>query len=401
MLRPESRATTILLAMLTGIPPFATSIFLPSMPDISRDLAASPAEVQLTITSYLVGLAVGQIFYGPVTDRYGRRPVMLVAMLIFSAATALCAAAPSIEILMAGRALQAVGGAGAIVVTRAIVRDTHDGPRAARELAVMASFMSVAPIVAPVLGGFLQTLFGWRSTFVVLLAVGLLLIAAFWLLLSETLKQRVQEPLSLGAVFSTFGVFLRSSAYLANVALGAFTFAGAYAWLSGSSFVLQDIYHYSPVQFSVVFALSSVGFLAGNALAARIVMQRGLDFTIIAGCWAIAAASLALLLAMATGYNSVPVFTALAVVYLAGQGLVMPQTMAAALMAFPRNAGAASSLAGFIQQGCGGVAAAVIGAFMGLSEWPVVWGMVSMGFLVFVLGLATRRIRVPPRPAGG
>ncbi|HWL05104.1 MAG TPA: multidrug effflux MFS transporter [Xanthobacteraceae bacterium] len=398
MLRPESRATTILLAMLTGVPPFATSMFMPSLPDISRSLSASPAEVQLSITAYLVGLAIGQIFYGPFADKYGRKLVMLVAMAIFSLATLLCALAPNIEILMLGRALQAVGGAGAIVITRAMVRDTHDGVLAARELALMASFMSISPIVAPILGGVLQTASGWRSTFVVLLIFGLLLTAAFWLLLGETLKHRTQEPLSFGSVFRTFGTFLRSPMYLANIALGAGAFAGGYAWLSGSSFILQDLHHLTPLQFSLVFAISSVGFLIGNTLAARFVMRRGIGFTVLAGCSAIGLASAMLLAAMTLGYNSVTVLTACAVVYLAGQGLVMPQTMAASLMAFPRAAGAASSLAGFIQQGCGGISAAVVGYYMGQSEWPVVWGMVLMGAFVVVVGFATHRMRTP-KPA--
>ncbi len=393
ILRPDSRAMTVLLAVLNGIAPFSTSVFMPSLPDIARDLQVTPAQVQLSITAYLFGLASGQIFYGTISDRYGRKPVMMVALLIFCGATIVCGLAQSIEVLILGRALQAIGGAGVIVIVRAIIRDVHEGARAARELAIMGAILSLSPIMAPILGGFLQVWFGWRSTFIALLVVGVVFVIAAWFLLVETLRQQATDPLSLSGTFSTFGMLLRDPNYTSNVALGAGAFAGGYAWLSGSAFVLQDLHHLSPVEFAVVFAISSIGFLIGNTLAARLSMRRGLNFTISIGAGALLFASVFLVAAMALGFNSVPMLTFPNIIFLSGMGLVMPQSMASAMMKFRRHAGAASSLAGFIQQGAGGISAAVVGYFMGATEWPVVWGVASMGFFVFALWLLSSGIR--------
>src|SRR4051794_21212286 len=163
MLRPGSFALTLLLAMLSGLGPLSVDMYLASLPDIGRLLHASVAEVQLTISFYLVGYAVAQIFYGPLSDRHGRRPVLLTALGLYLLATLACALAFSIETLIAARILQAVGGSGAIVLARTVVRDMYEGTRVAREMSRVAAIMALAPLVAPLAGGVLQTAFGWRS----------------------------------------------------------------------------------------------------------------------------------------------------------------------------------------------------------------------------------------------
>ena len=173
MLRPDTLALTALLALITALGPVSTDMYLPSLPDIGRVLSASPAEVQLTLSAYLAGFALGQIGYGPLSDHYGRKPVLLIALALFCAGNVVCAAAPRIEVLIAARALQAMGGSGAIVVARAIVRDLYSGPRAGRELSLMGSIMALAPIAAPLIGGVLQTAFGWRANLVVARATSL------------------------------------------------------------------------------------------------------------------------------------------------------------------------------------------------------------------------------------
>ena len=160
MLRPGTFALTLLLSFLTALGPLSMDMYLPSLPDIGRTLQVPVLQVQLTISSYLFGFAVGQIFYGPVSDRLGRRPVLLAALVVYALATVGCAAAQSINALIALRFLQALGGAGAIVLARAVVRDLYSGVRAGRELSLMGAITGVAPIVAPVVGGVLQTFFG-------------------------------------------------------------------------------------------------------------------------------------------------------------------------------------------------------------------------------------------------
>ncbi|MCC7495917.1 MAG: MFS transporter, partial [Fimbriimonadaceae bacterium] len=173
MLRPDTFALTALLAVLTMIGPLAVDLYLPALPEIGRELGAPVASVQLTISSYLIGFAVGQIAYGPISDIHGRRRILLIALAIFCVATLLCAYAPTIELLIAARTCQAIGASGAIVLARAVVRDLYSGARAGRELSVMGMIMALAPAIAPTIGGVVQAAFGWRACFLSVLAAGL------------------------------------------------------------------------------------------------------------------------------------------------------------------------------------------------------------------------------------
>ena len=194
MLRPGTFALTALLAGVSAIGPLTTDMYLPSLPDIARLLGASTAQVQLTISSYLIGFAVGQIVYGPVSDRHGRKPVLLGAVALYCAASLACALSTSIAMLIAARFAQALGGCGGVVLARAVVRDLYSGHRAGRELSVIGAVMALAPVLAPVAGGALQTGFGWRSVFFALVAVAVAGAAVIATLMPETLSARAAEP---------------------------------------------------------------------------------------------------------------------------------------------------------------------------------------------------------------
>src|SRR6202051_3359328 len=200
MLRPGTFSLTLLLSLLTALGPMSMDMYLPSLPAIGQALGAPAAQVQLTISSYLFGFATGQIIYGPVSDRYGRRPVLLAALTLNAVASIGCAMTQSIEALTVMRFVQALGGAGAIVLARAVVRDLYSGVRAGRELSLMGSVTAFAPIVAPVIGGVLQTMFGWRATFYVLVVFAMFAGSAAALLLPETLRQRAAGPFSLAVM---------------------------------------------------------------------------------------------------------------------------------------------------------------------------------------------------------
>jgi DHA1 family bicyclomycin/chloramphenicol resistance-like MFS transporter len=393
MLRPDTFALTALLAAMTAIGPLSTDMYLPSLPDIARHLSASTAQVQLTISSYLVGFAVGQIVYGPVSDRHGRKPVLLAALGLFSGATLVCALSTSIDMLIAARFVQALGGSGCIMVARAIVRDLYSGNRAGRELSVMGSVMALAPVIAPVAGGVLQTGFGWRSIFVALVVVGIVGISTIWLLLPETLTRRASEPVSPASMLRSYGIVSRNPAYLAYMGLATGSYAGLFAWISGASFVLQNLYGLSPLYFGVAFALSTVGYLTGTNLAARLVMRLGLDRTIGFGCCALAVGGLGTIASVAFGLTSAFALIVPMAVYLAGLGMVLPQSIAGAMTPFPERAGAASALFGFIQQSVAAICGAVVGALLSHSAWPVAGAVAFMGVATLSLWIATRGIR--------
>jgi len=393
MLRPGTFALTALLAGLSAVGPLTTDMYLPSLPDIARLLGASSAQVQLTISAYLIGFAAGQIIYGPVSDRHGRKPVLIGAIALYCAASLACALSTSIEMLIVARAFQALGGSGGIVLTRAIVRDIYSGAHAGRELSVIGSVMALAPVLAPVLGGLIQTAFGWRMTFLALVGAGFAGAAVVWALLPETLNTRATEPVSLPSMLRSYRIVGRNRAYLAYLSITAASYAGLFAWISGSAFVLQDLYGLAPFDFGVAFALGSVGYMAGSAIAARLVIRIGLDGVLGLGGCACAAGGLAMVAAVAFGLMSSMSLVLPMAVYLAGLGMVLPQGIAGAMTPFPERAGAASSLFGFLQQTAAAVCGAAVGWFLGQSAWPLALGVATMGFATLGLWLATRGLR--------
>src|SRR4051812_5228526 len=210
----------------------------------------------------------------------------------------------TIEMLIAARALQALGGCGGVVLTRAIVRDLYSGTRAGRELSLMSMVMALAPVIAPLIGGGLQTLFGWRANFVALTASGFAIAAVIWWLLPETLERRAAAPVSAGSMLRSFYGLLGDGAFVAHTGLAVLVFAGLFAWISGSSFVLQDLYHLSSLAFGIAFAIASIGFMTGSAIASRFVGRLGLDRIIGIGAAAQAIGGLLMVGSLAFGLRS-------------------------------------------------------------------------------------------------
>jgi DHA1 family bicyclomycin/chloramphenicol resistance-like MFS transporter len=397
MLRPDTIALTLLLSLLTGLGPLSMDMYLPSLPDIGHALHAPTAEVQLTISSYLFGFAAGQLVYGPISDRFGRKPVMLVALGLFGVASIVCAISQSIETLIAVRFVQALGGAGSIVLARAVVRDLYSGVRAGHQLSLMGSITAFAPIVAPVIGGFLQTAFGWRASFILLIIFAMVSATAAFRYLPETLRQRTPGPFSLATMAGLYRSVLVHRGFLANLGILTTTFVGLLAWVSSASIVMQGIYGLSPLVFGATYAVGAGGYMLGTSIAARIVMRLGLDRTIGIGVVALAAGGVMMAVVVALGLTHVEWLVGSMTIYLAGMGLVLPQTMAGALTPFPDRAGTASSLMGFAQQSSAAIAAAAIGRYLGLSAWPVAGTVATMGCLALLIWALTRGVRTAER----
>jgi len=393
MLRPGSFALTLLLASLTAIGPLSTDMYVPSLPAIGSALHASTEQVQLTISSYLLGFAAGQILYGPVSDRFGRKPVIMTALVLYGLGSIVCATTQSIEMLAAVRFVQALGGAGAIVLARAVVRDLYSGVRAGRELSLMGSIQALAPILAPVIGGGLQTVFGWRASFILLVIFALTVGTATARLLPETLRKPTPGPFSLAAMGRLFGSVLVHRSFLAHLGIVITTFVGLYAWVSGSSIVIQGIYGLSPLAFGATYAIGSSGYLLGTNIAVRVVMRHGLDRMIGIGTALMAAGGLMMVAVVTLGLANVIWLVAGMTIYLTGMGISMPQTLAGAITPFHDRAGTASSLLGFSQQSTASIAAAIIGAYLGSSAWPVAGTVAAMGCLAFLFWTLTRRVR--------
>lgn len=392
-LRPDTLAMTAVLAMLTALGPLSTDFYLPSLPEIVRVLNTDVAGAQATLSAFLFGFAAGQIIWGPLSDRLGRRPVLLIGLGLFLVTTLICALAPSIEALIGARFAQALGASGPIVLGRAMVRDLYDGPRAGRELARMGMIMGLVPAIAPALGGVLQNAFGWRSTFIATLIVALAIMAVVITILPETIRKRSPEKLSFLAIFRGFRVLLQNPAYRVYVSLTSLAYAGLFAFISGSSFVLIGIHGLSPPVYGLSFGCMVLGYILGTILAQRLVGSRGLDGVIALGVICLAAGGLAMLVCVASGFGGPFGVILPMALYACGVGLTMPQSQAAAMMPFPDRAGAASSLTGLCQMLLSGCVGLLVGHLLKSSALPLPLVLSAIGVATLVLFRASAATR--------
>jgi MFS transporter, DHA1 family, multidrug resistance protein len=393
MLRPGSLALTLLLALLTGMGPLSVDMYLASLPDMGRLLGAPASQVQLTISFYLFGFAIAQVFHGPLSDRHGRKPVLLTALAIYLLATLACALATTIEMLIAARFAQAVGASGAIVLARAVVRDMYDGASVGREMSRIAAIMALAPLFAPLIGGVLQTLFGWRSNFVALFCYGAMAAGMAWLLLPETLRQRAPEPVSPLSIVRSYRRFLTHRIFLIHLGMAICCMAGLFAWISTAAFILQDIYGLSAFAFGLTFAVASGGYLLGTILGARVVVRWGGGRTMGVGTMGMAAGGLCTMLVLVVGRHEATGLVLAVGLYMAGMGLAWPQAQAGALLPFPDRAGAASSLLGFLTQTNSAIVGAVLGHAIGGTAWPFAIASAFAGCAALALWTLTRTLR--------
>lgn len=395
-LTPDTLAMTAVLALFTAVGPLSTDMYLPALPAMARDLGASVAEAQLTLSVFLVGFAAGQFVYGPVSDKVGRRPVLLAGLGLFALAGVACALAQSIEALIAARFAQALGGAGPIVLGRAMVRDLYEGARAGRELSRMGSIMGLVPAIAPVLGGFLYQAAGWRAIFAVIAALGLALIAVAALLMPETIRARSPGRLSFGSVLRGFGTLLQNPAYRAYVGLAALGYGGLFAFISGSSFVLQGFYGLGEVPYGLSFAFTVVGYIAGTLAAQRLIGRWGLDRTIGLGVAFLAGGGTLMLILVAAGVPSSLAVTGPMTLYTAGVGIALPLAQASAMAPFPERAGAASSFLGICQMSFAALVGVGVGHALDASPLPLPAVVAAIGLSALALFRFTRRVRASP-----
>jgi DHA1 family bicyclomycin/chloramphenicol resistance-like MFS transporter len=261
-------------------------------------------------------------------------------------------------------------------------------------LSLMGSITAFAPIVAPMIGGVLQTVFGWRAIFVLLVLFAGVSGAAAAFLLPETLKERPPGPFSFAGMAGLYRSVLVHRGFLANLGILTTTFVGLFAWVSGAPIVMQgSVYGLSPLVFGVTFAMGAAGYMAGAYIAARIVIRFGLDRTMGIGCATLAIGGLIMAAVVALGLTNVLWFVGAMTIYLAGLGFALPMAMAGALTPFPDRAGTASSLMGFAQQSSAALAAGCIGLYLGHSAWPVAAVVATMGCVAFVIWALTRRVR--------
>ncbi len=400
MTNPPPRPPVWLLVGATATGPLALNMFVPSMPGLPEAFQTTPAAVQLTLSLFLVGVAVGQLVYGPLSDRFGRRPVLLSGLALYAAAGLFCLLAPTIELLVAGRVAQALGGCAGMVIARAIVRDAWGRDEATRVLALVIAGMALAPMFGPAVGGFLDELVGWRATFAALLVFGAVVAAWGARALPETHLEPTPLP-GLRAMLAAYRGLLARRLFLGYALVTALTTAGFFAFLAGAPFTMMDTLGRPPSEYGLMFILLSVGYMGGNMAVSRLAGRVPPDALLAAGLVMCVAGPAALLWIVMTGRLDPWTLFLPTIVMCTGNGLVMPTAMTVAVGIDPRLAGTASGLLGFLQMGVGAAASASVGALKGDDPTVMVAAMLALNALAAVALACGRRSarRIVPSPS--
>ncbi|MEP7178109.1 MAG: multidrug effflux MFS transporter [Pseudonocardiales bacterium] len=384
--RGSRKPSFLALVLVTGVSPLATDTYIAALPQVQRSLQTSAANAQLTMTAFIVGLAVGQLLCGPLSDSLGRRRMLLVSSAAFATLSALCAVAPDIALLVAARTLQGFAGGCGVAVGRAVVSDQHSGSAAAQRFGTLASVTLLAPVLAPAMGGVILLVGDWRTVFGFLTAVGILMAAAVLVGMPETLPAEARHPPGLAANLHRMGALLRARAFAAPVVVQCLATAGFFTYIGGSSFVLQGEMGLSRIGYTVLFACNAAGMVAASVCfrltVARVGPSRLRTIGLLASTCAVTV--LAGYAITAGSRIALAPTSALLGVSVAGMGLCIPATTALAQEAGRRAGGTASALQGGLTFGAGAAATPLTG----LTGASTVTGMASImaGFFLCSTG---------------
>lgn len=388
----------MVLGSVCTIGPFSTDLYLPAMPTVAADLGASSSAIALTVTTFLVGLAFGQLLAGPLSDTYGRRLPLLVGLIVFTTASLVCALTPSVDVLIAVRFVQGLAGASGMAIANAVVTDYSRGRQAARLLSRLALVSGLAPIVAPLIGAQLLRVTSWRGLFVALTGLGILLFSAVALGLRESLPRERRQAGGAARTLRTFGMLSRDPRFMGLSTTSALSFVAFFAYLAASSFVYQDLYGASPVLFSLMFAVNAIGMLAVNQLNHRLLgrftPQQLLGVGLVTG----GLSGLAILAVTLVGGLGIVALAIPLFVLVAGLGFVFPDSTALALSLHPDVAGSASAYFGTFRLGLGALATPLVGIGGAVSGLPmaIVIAVSSAAALAVFAAVAARTRGLTP-----
>ena len=388
MLKP-SFGLALLLTTLVALGPLSTDLYLPSLPALAQAFATDVARVQLTLSVFLAGFAVAQLFYGPLSDRYGRRPVMLFGLTLYLLSSVACMFAPTIDALIAARFFQALGACAGPVLGRAIVRDVYGPVGMARVIAYIGGAMAIAPMLGPLLGSWLTVWFGWQANFAALSLFSAVQLAATAIMLGESNAHLDPAATRPRRMLGNFGHLLSSRLYLGFLLCASLNYAGLFSFISGSSFVLIDLYGLSPQRFGASFGFVVTGYITGTLMSGRFALKLGVRRMLLAGAWLGAASGTLMALLALLGPGSAWAILLPMFLYMAAAGLVMPNSISGALAPYAGMVGAASALMGFIQMGLAAVVGIVVGHAYDGTALPMTasialcgWGVLASYFLL-------------------
>ena len=387
-----------ILSTLMGFASISTDLYLPALPHMAAALGANTGQVEWTISGYLVGFSLGQLLWGPVSDRYGRRLPVAAGLVLFCVGSAGCALSASVWAMIGWRAVQAVGACSGVVLARAMVRDLFPQDQAARMLSLLITIMAIAPLIGPLAGGQILSLGSWRAIFWLLVAIGVATLAALFTI-PETLplEQRAQVPL--GQVFRGYVTLLRDPHMLAYAGIGGCFYLGIYAYIAGTPFAYIEYYHVAPSHYGWLFGAGILGIMGTNMVNAALSERFGSRRLMKIGTTMAALAGLFAALAALTGWGGLIGLVIPLLVYCAAAGLIIANSIVCALSRHPDRAGSASALVGAAHYGSGIAGSGLVGILANGTPAPlgVVMALGGAGTLLCMSLLSLRTKPAVPR----
>ncbi|GAA1464737.1 multidrug effflux MFS transporter [Microbacterium thalassium] len=383
-----TRGLLAALGFLAAVPVLATDTYLASFTDISADLAVDPSGVQLTLTAFLIGIGAGQLTLGPVSDRLGRRRVMLAALAVFTLASVTMVFSPGIEVFVALRLLQGFSGAAGVVVSRAIAADLSEGTTAVRALSLIASVVAIGPLIAPPIGGVISSLWGWRGVLAFIAVVAVMMLALAWIAIPESLPAEERHGGGAAAMLSRFGVLVRDLPFTLLSASFAIGFGALMAYIAASPFVGQVVVGMTPVEYSLGFAAGAAAFVVVNVINARVAVRVGPDRMLVAGFVLALLAGISFATLSATDTLVPATFIATAFVLSGGVGLTMSNASALALARASHARGSGAALFGAGQFAVGALVSPLVGLWGEDTATPMVVVMLACSTIALTVGLA-------------
>ncbi|MBJ6118842.1 multidrug effflux MFS transporter [Pontibacter sp. BT310] len=391
MTKKQYRTIILVLGALAAVGPFAIDMYLPGFPAIAKDLKTDIAHVGLSLTSYFIGIAVGQLIYGPLIDRFGRKKPLIIGLSIFVLASLGCALAPSVEWLIGLRLLLALGGCVGMVASRAMVRDLFPLKDIPNVFSTLMLVMGVAPIIAPTIGGYVTAHLGWQYIFVVLATIAAAVLFAVARLLPESRGADASISLKPRFILRDFSLVFRERTFLTYAVSGSLAAAGMFAYISGSPYVFMEHFGLTDTQYGIAFAMNAAGYILGSQVN-RLLLRRSTSkqLTLKIGFIQFVAA-IALVFGSVTGSLSALGTLALLFIFMFSLGIINPNASALAMSPFTKNAGSASAILGSLQMGTGALASALVSYLHNRTMVPMTGVMATLATLSLVFLLTARR----------
>jgi MFS transporter, DHA1 family, multidrug resistance protein len=396
MTRRQQAVTILILGSLSTISPFAIDMYLPGFPEIAADLDTTIDKVQFSLTSYFIGIAVGQLIYGPLLDRFGRKPPLFIGLVIYILASIGCAYTFSVESLIAMRFLQALGGCVGMVAAQAFVRDLFPASKTAEAFSWMTLVVAVSPMIAPTVGGYVISVWNWHSVFIVLALVTAVILFFSYTILPDGKKSDESISLRPDSVLRNFWIVLKQPQFLIYCLGGGLAGAAAFAYIAGSPDVVMNLYGASEKTYGLIFGGVGAVLISGTQLnhvllkkySSEQIVKYSMIYQLAIGGVLITGTALAL-------FNLVGLVIMM-MLFLAAHGIASTNSSALALNPFKKHAGSAASLAGSFRMAMGGLSSGLVSFFYNRSEWPMITVMVMCilsGLIIIVAGNHTKKYR--------